>query len=147
MRDKFELCCKVIGLVSFCVGIYVSLSAIPMFFQKEPDLTKFLPQSVVGRLSTSDLAGMKASASYLWQYALKRLAFHGIVPALIGLYLMRSGNVFVRLCYPMTGHRRLQAGREQSEDIEFKAPRQKAAGNTGQSQDTKYAPPGYYQQQ
>ena len=142
MREKFELYCKVVGLIFFCVGIYCSLNSIPLFFQKAPDATKIFPQSTLKMLSNSDIAEMKAGVSYMWQYALKILILSGIVPILMGWYLMRSNNVFVRFCYPTTP----LTNKDSPQDIDLNVSNKKEH-NVADKEDpeSKYAPPGYSQ--
>lgn len=142
MKEKFELYCKVVGLIFFCVGFYYCLSSIPLFFQKAPDVTNILPQSFLKPLSNSDIAEIKASASYIWQYALKTLILSGIVPIVMGWYLMRSNNLFVRFCYPTTP----LTNKDSGQDIDLNVSNKKEHNVVDEEDpDSKYAPPGYLQ--
>jgi hypothetical protein len=142
MKEKFELYCKVVGLIFFCIGFYYCLGSIPLFFQKAPDVTKFVPQSTLKMLSNTNIAEMKALASYVWQYALTMLILSGIVPIVMGWYLMRSNNVFVRFCYPTTP----PTNKDSSQDIDLNVSNNKEQSTTdGEDPDGKYAPPGYLQ--
>ena len=142
MREKFELCCKVLGLVFFCIGIYYSLSSVPLYFQKAPDVTRLLPQSALGGLSTSQIAEMNASFSYMWRYAVKQLVLLGIVPILMGWYLMRSNNLFVNYCYPGTTPTtsKQEADPPQLTVVEEAIPEQPEPKG-----DERFAPPEYHQ--
>jgi hypothetical protein len=143
MREKFELHCKTVGLVLFCIGIYSSLTSLSLLAQKGPDITKLLPQSELKMFAPSYLAEMQATASYARKHALTSLLLSGIAPILLGIYLMRSRNLFVRLCYP-------DAGGPPSASGAIGAPARldvppKAPGNANDKDlGSRYAPPGYF---
>jgi hypothetical protein len=44
MREKFELACKIVGLVFWCLGFITFVCAILIFVLK-PDALRFLPES------------------------------------------------------------------------------------------------------
>jgi hypothetical protein len=146
MREKFELHCKTVGLVAFCFGAFYVLTSIPLFFQKAPDVTRMVPQSaLMPPLVRSELAQMQAGMSYIWKHALQVLLISGIAPLLMGIYLMRSNNLFVRLCYPERSGQAapisIVPNEAQAPDVSVKVPRNADDKKTG----SRYAPPGYFE--
>ena len=79
---------------------------------------------------------------FKWQYALKMLILSGIVPIVMGWYLMRSNNLFVRFCYPAT----LPTNKDSGQDIDLNVSDKKEHNVIDEEDpDGKYAPPGYLQ--
>jgi hypothetical protein len=145
MRDRFELNCKTVGLVFFCIGAFYALTAIPLFLRKPADIKRMVPQSALRVFSEADIAELQAATSYTWKYALKTLLLSGIAPMLTGLYLMRSNNLFVRLCYPIRGGKSAPSPGITTAVAEPDAA-PKAAGNSDERKpESKYAPPGYFE--
>lgn len=145
MRDQFELNCKTVGIVLLCVGAYYSLAAVPLFFQREPDVTRMIPRSMLRGFTQSQIAEFQAATSYNWKYALKTLLLSGIAPMLAGLYLMRSNNLFVRLCYP-AGHDTSASRPSIGKPVAESDAAQKTPGNADEKKlESKYAPPGYFE--
>jgi hypothetical protein len=146
MREKFELHCKTVGLVFFCIGAYYVLTSIPLFFQKAPDVARMVPQSAsMPPLVRSQIAQMRAGMSYIWQYALQVLLISGMAPLLMGIYLMRSNNLFVRLCYPeRTGP--ASTGPGVAKEIVGPGVSAKVSRNADDKKSgNPYAPPGYFE--
>ncbi len=143
MRERFELHCKTVGLIVFCVGVYSSLSSIALFFQKAPDITKMIPQSALKTLAPPAVAELQAATSYTWRYALITLVLSGIAPLLIGVYLMRSNNLFVRRCYPVPTDGLPPALHRTDELPKSSASRQVPERVSDEGSDSRYAPPGY----
>jgi hypothetical protein len=144
MRDRFELNCKTVGLVFLCIGAYYALTAVPLFFHKEPDVTEIFPRSMFQGLTQSDIADIRAASANLWKYALRTLVLTGIAPMLTGLYLMRSNNLFVRLCYPTRGANLTPPPSISTTVAELDAAPK--AGNADERKpESKYAPPGYFE--
>ena len=123
MRRYFQLCSKVFGLVLLCTGVMAVLVLLPvtLFYAFYVPLVRSL------------------SVFYVLQY----LAV-SIVPSALGLYLMRSENLFVRHCYPLPAETEElptdRAGTALGPD-----PAYPPAANDGESpgEDRRYAPPGY----
>ncbi len=143
MREKFELHCKTVGLIIFCFGVYSSLSCIPLFLQKAPDVTKMIPQSALKTLARPDIAGLQAATSYTWKYALTTLVLSGIAPILIGVYLMRSNNLFVHLCYPTSTGSPPPAASGANEAATLNISPNGRGGASDKEVRSRYAPPGY----
>ena len=141
MRDKFELACKIIGLIFFCIGAVYALSTIPMFFQKAPDVSQLYPD-LSQVLNQSEINDMQKSASYIWGYALRTIIFFGIIPMLLGFYLMKSNNLFVKLCYPFE-KRNIPV--MQTPDIQLDVKPKESQEKVEKPSENKYAPPGYFQ--
>lgn len=145
MRDRFELNCRTVGLVFFCIGAYYALTAVPLFLQKPADIKRMVPQSALRVFSEADIAELQAATSYIWKYALKTLLLSGIAPMLAGLYLMRSNNLFVRLCYP-AGGAKLPSPPSISKPFAEPDGAPRTPGNAdGKKPESKYAPPGYFE--
>ena len=143
MREKFELHCKTIGLAIFCIGVYNSLSSVSLSLQKEPDVTKMIPQSVLKTLGRPDIADAQASASYMRKYTLKTILLAGIAPILMGVYLMRSNNLFVRLCYPTASGSPSSASSGIGKPAELDVSPNARGSADDKKQSSRYAPPGY----
>lgn len=145
MREKFELCVKVVGLVLLSLGILVVVNAILIFF-----LNPFRDFSS-SMLSGSPLAQQFQDqvARELWNARIRTTVFtslSGIATVMIGVYLMRSNNLIVRLCYPpMDGSMQpgTASGPSQVDMTLSGAPAQEQ-GRTNPPE-TRYAPPGYFQ--
>ncbi len=137
MRQYFELSSKVIGLLLVCYAIVMCLQIIPLFWHK-PEVARFMPQSIantrIGRLTAQEAQQI---ATYTWHYALEHLVLVSIVPALLGIYLMRSNNLAVRFCYPLPAEGKEPPGGSDLEEPSLPPDAEKTEG------DAKYAPPGY----
>ncbi len=143
MRERFELHCKTIGLIIFCAGVYSSLSSLPLFLQKAPDITKMIPPSSLKTLARPDIAGLQAITSYTWRYALMTLVLSGIVPILMGVYLMRSNNLFVHLCYPTPTGSPPPTVSTTNEAATRNVPPKARGSASDKELRSRYAPPGY----
>jgi len=98
MRDKFELACKIIGLLFFVSGIFVILSGIIVFLFIGNIYT--IPPSDKALMTQSQIAELQdITNSTRDRYALVFL-FAGILEMILGFYLMKSENIFLKLCYP-----------------------------------------------
>lgn len=144
MREKFELCCKVVGLAVFCYGFYYSLSSIPLFFQGEPDVSKMYGEELLQKIHPGLVNQLKESMAYTWKYILKLLILHGIVPMLMGIYLMRSNNLFVRLCYPLAGSSP-KSPQNDDKSTELTLSKETSKKRNEETSDSQFAPPGYFQ--
>jgi hypothetical protein len=146
MRERFELHSKTVGLVVFCIGAYNSLSSGVLFLQGEPDVTKMMPSSTLKLLPRSDVAALQTSTSYVRKYALKALLLSGIAPLLLGFYLMRSNNLFVRLCYPAISGNPPSAPSGPDGPVKRNVSAKVAGSPDDRKPDSRYAPPGYSDQ-
>lgn len=114
-----------------------------LLVHRQPDVRKMLPSEALKRLTEFDFSQMQSAAAYPRRYALKTLLLSGIAPLAMGLYLMRSNNLFVRLCYPKLG-----GGTSLTSD--HAAPPIGLSTNPGSTEtddkksDNRYAPPGYF---
>jgi predicted membrane protein len=140
MREKFELSCKIIGLVVFCFGVIYFLIALG-FFLIRLDAMQLLPQSARALYSESQVAEVRATASYLGVYVIKLLIFWGVLFVLVGIYLMKSNNLFVKLCYPKKSKNISEFTPDEIQpETNIKQPQKEAET----SSENKYAPPGYF---
>lgn len=145
MREKFELCVKVVGLALLSLGILLMLNAILLFF-----FNPFhnIPSSL---LSSSPLPRQfqDQMADEMWNTRVRTTIYvllSGIVQAAMGAYLMRSDNLIIRLCYPRSngGMQPVVASGSLSADRALSDPPGQAQG-PGSHPETQYAPPGYFQ--
>lgn len=113
MRVPFQLCSKVLGLLLVTAAIVAALTWLPLCILY---ITLLPPTG-------------PSVALILLQYVLAAL-----VPAAFGLYLTRSENAFVRLCYPAPAGTPAAGPAAAPED---------EAGGGGAGDDRRYAPPGY----
>jgi hypothetical protein len=143
MREKFELCTKVFGLILFCLGSLAVVYAVLLLLHR-PFLhsSDFLGDSPHGKQLQDQMAVVMSRAN-------ARIAVHillsGVVPVGLGIYLMRSNNAFVRRCYPQ----REVALRPESISAPPPADAslsESAGGEQGTKTrpDARYAPPGYF---
>jgi hypothetical protein len=72
--------------------------------------------------------------------ALLDLALQGILPTMLGFYLLRSENLVVRLAYPSAARGASPAGSEPVAPL----PGTSRAPERSADTDRKYAPPGLY---
>jgi hypothetical protein len=103
MRERFVLCSRVIGLCLVCGGVLLAAGQLPRFFM-EPDWSELYPDisgtsSLWNEMAPQLRKHVTKSGHYFWRFALSDMIVQGILPVLLGLYLMRSNNVFVRNCY------------------------------------------------
>lgn len=143
MRDMFELCCKVVGLVAFCAGLYLTLNAIPYYIGGHVDAEKLFGQTLWQALDSSMRADMMASTRYVWLKLILATFLSGIAPMLFGLYLMRSPGFFVRLCYP---DKPAEVSSGESRCPDLRTTEDSRSPESPEPTDKKYAPPGYYLQ-
>jgi hypothetical protein len=143
MRERFELHCRTIGLVLFCIGGYNSLTSVSLLVQKEPDVSRMIPQSALKTLGPSNIAEIQAATSYTWKYTLRALLLSGIAPILMGVYLMRSNNLFVRLCYPTVTGSLPSTPRGTDEPAKLNVSPKVPGSADDKKQSSRYAPPGY----
>ena len=140
MRDKFELACKIIGLLFFVAGIFVILTGIVVFLfigtmdQIPPSSKALMTQSQIAELQ--DITNSVRN-----RYALAFL-FAGILEMIIGFYLMKSKNIFLKLCYPFENK---QVPVKLPPDIQLEVKSNESQVESKESSENKYAPPGYFE--
>ncbi len=146
MRERFELCTKVIGLPLLCGAVVLAFTAILTFIHR-PDygtsqqLGVMMPHPFGNQLPTK--VQLVASRYYGW-FLIHMLVLATSVGAL-GVYLMRSDNLVVQLCYPHEGgasHPEALSDVQISGSLAAKPEERKATENRS---DKRYAPPGYSQ--
>ncbi len=140
MREKFELYCKAIGLVFFCLGVIAFLCAI-VFFIFKPDAVQMLPESARTLYGQSQIDELQDASSYILNRYLIVLMILGFIEIFLGAYLMSSNNLFVRFCYPMRNN---DSNINSSGDIKLDSFEVKNQKETEGTSETKYAPPGYF---
>ena len=139
MREKFELACKIIGLLFFVAGIFALFAGLA-FFLLYNALDK-IPQSSMAIMSQSQIAELQdISDSMRNTYALMFL-FGGIVEILLGFYLMKSNNLFIKLCYPF---RNQNVSEIRASDIQLNVKSDQSKPESKKPSGDKYAPPGYF---
>jgi hypothetical protein len=144
MRERFELICKGVGLIVFCLGALWLLILLCGLLFGPPDITQMLPQAAVSRLSRSEIDQMQEPGSYVWRHALTVFLLPMSIASILGgLYLMQSNNLVVRLCYPQSG-----AAASPPPEVTGHTVGSAGSSRTPQSSETKprdkYAPLGYF---
>lgn len=145
MREKFELCAKVVGLVLLSLGILGVLIAVLLFlFYPHIMPSSHLLSGSINRQVQDDLD------SEMWKVRIWTTVFLvlvGILEAAMGAYLMRSDNRIVRLCYPRKSGEMQPSMASGSLSID-RAPSNAPVEAQGarNRRETQYAPPGYFEQ-
>ncbi len=141
MREKFELCCRVLGLAIFCWGVITALTTIPVYFHQVKADT-FLPKVLLNSPEGRQLAEEANKAmSRTWVWVTVQLFLQGIAPILLGVYLMRSNNLFVRRCYPDASG---PSPSEKIAELQLRLAASASPPSKEQKNDDRYAPPGYH---
>ncbi len=126
MRERFQLCSKVIGLLLFLTGVIIVANSGLQYLVSDSWIS-------LGQLLTKQ-EGPKVFDSVLRQ-VMYRTMIHGPVPILFGLYLMYSENLFVKLCYGARRPKETKPSQPKEVDLPPPPPRP----------DRDYAPPGYHE--
>ena len=143
MREKFELACKIIGLVLFVSSIFVLFSGIAIFITLS-DTAKTIPQSTQALMTQTQIAELRDMSSSMRNMYTFIVLFFGIIEMLLGIYLMKSNNLFIKLCYPFENK---NIPVIPPSDIQFDIKARESQQESKESSGDKYAPPGYYQQE
>ncbi len=85
-KEIFELGCKIVGLMLVVGGILMGIEVMLNYFLIEAE----------------------AASKIAWRRGIVLLLFQSFVPVGLGLYLMKSDNIFSEYCYPtqMMSHTR-----------------------------------------
>jgi len=137
MRGKFELASKIIGLVFWGLGFITLVFAILVFILK-PDALRILPESARAIYSQTEIKELRSAGSYIMNRYVIIAAMMSVFEVFFGVYLMKSNNIFVKLCYPFED----QIMPSPTPDIQLDI--KSSEVQTKPSED-KYAPPGYFQ--
>ena len=140
MREKFELACKIIGLLFFITGIFMLLSAI-VFFLFYNTLDTISPGSRA-MMSQSQIAELQEVSNSIRNYYAGVLLFGGIMEMLLGYYLMKSGNLFLKLCYPLKNR---NVPVKPVPEIQLDIQSKESQPEPKEPSADKYAPPGYFE--
>ncbi|MGD9210046.1 MAG: hypothetical protein PVI90_04690 [Desulfobacteraceae bacterium] len=77
-KEIFELGCKIVGLLLVVGGILMGIDVMLNYF----------------------LIDTETGSKIVWRRGIVLLLFQSFVPVGLGLYLMKSDNVFSEYCYP-----------------------------------------------
>ncbi len=140
MREKFELYSKALGLILVCYGILVSLSMIPVYFD-QPTAEMFFPESIINIPHVQEaIEDFNKVFPHTMTWITVHMFLQGALPALLGWYLMRSGNIFVRYCYPENQ----QFGSSiDCTDVQLGLKKEATDPQQISLDDERFAPPGY----
>lgn len=117
------------------------LPSSPRFFV-EPDWTRFLAlPGAENQQAEHVVSQLYRTGPHAWRFVLLDLLLQGVVPALLGLYLMRSDNLAVRFCYPRRPDAQT-AGIPDASSADSPAEPESRA-ELPSSGESRYAPPGY----
>ncbi len=154
MREIFQLICKVVGLGFVCGGLILVLNALHHFFGGSSN--EQLVRSVLSPFQAllqqqGELQPfVEAERNPFLRSVVISLVFHGLIPILFGMYLMKSSNTFVSRCYPdlkATDQQRSERAlaTQPCEDPVggSTAEANSTTSSTNAESDLKYAPPGY----
>ena len=84
-KEIFELGCKIVGLLLVVGGILMGIEVMLTYF----------------------LIDIESGSKIIWRRGIVLLLFESFVPVGLGLYLMKSDNIFSEYCYPhQTTHTR-----------------------------------------
>lgn len=146
MRDIFQLICKVVGLGFVCGGFVMAVNTIPLLFTEYPGDARLQqlwgPMWAALQQNEEFRQAMQSARVDSWRYPLISLVCKAILPALLGIYLMRSNNVFVRLCYPTRSAPRATPDRTSGAG-EASRPLEGESEVDSEDSDLKFAPPAY----
>ncbi|MBN1972714.1 MAG: hypothetical protein JW787_03690 [Sedimentisphaerales bacterium] len=141
MREKFELSCKIIGLVFWGFGLMTIVCSILIFILR-PDVTHILPESGRAMYSQSQINELRTVTNYTTNRYVLIFAMMSVFEVIFGVYLMKSNNLFIKLCYPCDNQ---NIPVNPPSDIQLDVKSQGFQKKTGEPSENKYAPPGYYQ--
>ena len=140
MRDKFELYSKALGLALVCYGVLVSLSMIPVYFD-QPTAEMFFSESM---LNTPLAQEAVEEFNKVFPHTITWISIHmflqGILPALLGWYMMQSNNFFVRYCYP---EKSASDSSIDYADVQLGLNKEATDQQQASQNDERFAPPGY----
>jgi hypothetical protein len=77
-KEIFELGCKIVGLLLVVGGILMGIDVMLNYF----------------------LIDLETGSKIVWRRGIVLLLFQSFVPNGLGLYLMKSDNIFTEYCYP-----------------------------------------------
>ena len=141
MREKFELASKIIGLVFWGLGFVAFVSAVLIFILK-PDVIQMLPESARAVYNQQQIRELREINSQVVNRTIIIAAMIGVVQILLGVYLMKSNNLFVKICYPFENQ---NIPVTPSPDIRLGVKSNESQTEPKKSSGDKYAPPGYFQ--
>ncbi|MHC4744818.1 MAG: hypothetical protein ACYS8Z_23130 [Planctomycetota bacterium] len=140
MRERFVLACRIVGLVVFCAGLLYTAMSLRMFVDRY-DITRAMPPDAlrdINRLTGGNFEkDVRHAQDYTWQWICVSFLVGSVAPLALGLYLMKSGRIFIKLCYPdekAATARPLRAPPQTEAPEETKLPQS--------PDDSKYMPPG-----
>lgn len=145
MRERFELCTQVVGLLLLCGAVMLTFTAIVTFIHRPDCGTSqlqgvMMPHPLGSQLQTK--AQLVTSHYYGW------FLVHMLVLAVglgdLGVFLMGSYNLVVRLCYPHEGggsHPEALSRLQITSSSPAAKPDERRA--TENRSNSRYAPPGY----
>ncbi len=137
MREKFQLASKIIGLVFWGLG-FITFVCVILIFVLKPDAMQMLPESARAVYNQSQIKELRLAGSYVLNRYVIIVAMISVFEMFLGVYLMGSNNIFVKLCYPFEN----QIMPSPTPDIQLDI---KSSEVQTKPSEEKYAPPGYFQ--
>jgi hypothetical protein len=141
MREKFELACKIVGLALYVSSILVLFSGIAIFIILL-DTAKTIPHSTQALMTQTQIAELRDMSSSMRNMYTFIVLFFGIIEMLLGIYLMKSNNLFIKLCYPFENKNTPVIP---PSDIQLDMKAKESQQESKKPSENKYAPPGNYQ--
>lgn len=138
MREKFELACKIVGLVLFVSSIFVLFSGL--LFIIGYDTIETTPPSTRALMTQSQIVELQNMSNSFRNVSCLIISLGGILGMLLGFYLMKSNNLFIKLCYPIDKQNISVA----PPGIQLDVKTNESQTELKESSVDKYAPPGYF---
>jgi len=149
MRNIFILCNRVVGLVITTGSILTVFLGIVLFVFGPyvlRDLSVSMSDKSLAKLmGQQNVAELQAEMSRVSRVIAQRYAgiflLIGIGSGILGIYLMYSGNIFIKRCYPDAD---MVSSKKDIELVPEQIFDQKQGAAAKSDDDKKYAPDGYY---
>jgi hypothetical protein len=94
-KRSLDVCLKLLGLILTAGGIWMACSALAFAFNP-PDYAELLARIDLPPAIKTALEGMQPQGSVLLRQATATFLIQGLVPILLGAYLLRFGGWFKR---------------------------------------------------
>lgn len=100
MRKRFQLCSKVVGMVSTCAGLFMVINSVANYITNRSAYQVLDQLASILKKQGIDYQEVVEMAHELRPFALiVDIVALGLIPIAFGFYFMASENIFVRLCY------------------------------------------------
>jgi hypothetical protein len=94
-KRTLDVCLKILGLLLTAGGIWMACSALALAFNP-PNYAELLARIDLPPAIKTALEGMQPQGNVLLRQAMATFLIQGVLPILLGVYLMRFGGWFKR---------------------------------------------------